>query len=280
MAPKPTKTPKTEKPKSQKPQNWFAKAKPLRNWVEVGPKLECDGSAGEVYLKSSRGKVLTVEACKESCKAAKGCESITYYKSKWCTHWRTPCTKTKWKKKVALSLRMKAEPRSWIEVGTKLECDGSAGEVYLESSRGKVPTLKACMKSCEDAEECKSITYYTSKWCTHWGTPCTKTKWGGSSNKQVVISLSLKVTPRSWVEVGPNLECDGSAGEVFLESSRGKVPHIKACKKSCEYAEKCKSISYFKNGFCTHWSTSCTKTKWTKKVAMSLRLSFGSKKGE
>jgi len=247
-----------------------AKAKSQRSWVEVGSKLECDGSAGEVYMQSSRGKVPTLDACKQSCKDAKGCNSITYYKSKWCTHWGTLCTKTKWKKKAVMSLRMKAEPRTWIEVGSKLVCDGSAGEVYLQSSRGKVPSLEVCMHSCEDAEGCKSISYFNSKWCTHWGTLCTKTKW----NKKVAMSLSMKVTPRSWIEVGSKLVCDGSAGEVHLDSSRGKLRTLEACKQSCEDAKGCESISYFKSGWCSHWSTSCTKTKWKKKVVMSLRWSL------
>ena len=66
-------------------------------------------------------------------------------------------------------------------------CDGNDGEVYLESSRGKVPTLAACKASCESAQGCKSISYFKSGWCTHWGTPCKKTR----RNKKVVISLQL-----------------------------------------------------------------------------------------
>ena len=77
------------------------------------------------------------------------------------------------------------EEGPWIEVGAKLECDGSAGEVYLESSRGKVPSLEECKQSCADAEECKSISYFTTGWCSHWSTLCTKTK----RNKKVVMSL-------------------------------------------------------------------------------------------
>ena len=138
----------------------------------------------------------------------------------------------------------------------------------MESSRGKVPTLRACQQSCADATGCKSITYFKSKWCTHWSTLCTKTKW----NKKAVMSAKVaRGATRTWTELGPNLECDGKAGEVYLESSRGRVPTVQACRQSCEDITGCKSISYFKSGWCTHWSTDCTNTKPNKKVRMSLR---------
>ena len=164
------------------------------------------------------------------------------------------------------------EPRTWIEVGSKLECDTSAGEVYLQSSRGRVPSLEACKKSCEDAKGCKSISYFNSKWCSHFSTLCTTTKW----KKKVAMSVRMKAEPRTWMEVGPKLECDTSAGEVYLQSSRGRVPSLAACKKSCEDAKGCKSISYFNSKWCSHFSTLCTTTKWKKKVAMSLRWSLNS----
>merc|ERR1711907_388968 len=61
-----------------------------------------------------------------------------------------------------------AAKKQWVEVGVKLECDGYDGEVYLESSRGKVPTLAACKASCESAQGCQSISYFKSGWCAHW----------------------------------------------------------------------------------------------------------------
>ena len=77
-------------------------------WIEIGAKLECDGYNGEVYLESSRGKVPTLAECKESCESADGCQSISYFKSGWCSHWSTPCTKTRWNKKVAMSLGLRS----------------------------------------------------------------------------------------------------------------------------------------------------------------------------
>merc|ERR1712151_870508 len=74
--------------------------------------------------------------------------------------------------------------RSWQSVGSKLQCDTGAGEVYLQSSPGKVSGIELCKMSCEDSEECQSITYYKSTWCSHYSTPCTNTK---KSNKGVGV---------------------------------------------------------------------------------------------
>ena len=84
-------------------------------------------------------------------------------------------------------------------------------------------------------------------------------------------TTATTVEPRTWVAIGSKLECDGDAGEISLDSSRGKVPTLEACKQSCEDATGCKSISYYKTKWCSHFSTSCTNTKWSKKAAMSLR---------
>ena len=64
----------------------------------------------------------------------------------------------------------------WLVVGSKTECDVNAGEVYLENSPGKLPSLEECRQSCEDATACQSITYFNSGWCSHFSTPCTNTK--------------------------------------------------------------------------------------------------------
>ena len=162
-----------------------------RTSIEVGPKLECDGSAGEVYMKSSRGKVATLEACEQSCVSTAGCKSFSYFHSGWCSHWGTHCSKTKWNKKVAMSARVASiKPRTWTDIGAGVECDGSAGEVYMKSSRGKVATLEACKQSCADTAGCKSFSYFKSGWCSHWATFCSKTKW----NKKVAMSARSDAT--------------------------------------------------------------------------------------
>merc|ERR1712025_285872 len=100
-------------------------------------------------------------------------------------------------------------------------------------------------------------------------------------NNKAVVSLRFTIasdtapvgTPK-WTEIGARLECNGYAGEVYLESSRGKVPTLSECKESCESAQGCSSISYFKSGWCSHWSTPRKNTRWNKKVVVSLQVTF------
>ena len=69
-----------------------------------------------------------------------------------------------------------------MDVGSKIECDTSAGEKYIENSPGKLPSIEECKKSCDDSFECQSITYFNAGWCSHFSTPCANHK---SNNKAV-----------------------------------------------------------------------------------------------
>ena len=155
-------------------------------------------------METSQGKVPNLEICKASCEIVEGCKSISYFKTGWCSHWSTLCEKTKRNKKVLVSLRTKAEPRTWIEVGAKRECHGYTngigwgGEIYMESSPGKVASLEACKKSCENNRRCKSISYFNTKWCSHWDTPCTETRY----RKKVAMSLRLMLNSEIIVNGG------------------------------------------------------------------------------
>ena len=62
----------------------------------------------------------------------------------------------------------------WVDRFANTAC--GAGEKYLGASSKQVSDEKACKKSCEDAAACKSITFYSSGWCSHFSTGCTKTK--------------------------------------------------------------------------------------------------------
>ena len=83
-----------------------------------------------------------------------------------------------------------------------------------------------------------------------------------------------------WVEIGSNIQCDISAGEKYLKSSPQKVPSIWQCKRSCQASVGCQSITYFQylnNGWCSHFSTPCTKHKKnTKAVSMRLDINAAS----
>ena len=217
--------------------SFFFAASFAEKWVEVGSQLECDGYAGEVYMDSSRGKVQTLDACKKSCEDTASCKSITYFKTKWCTHWSTPCTKTRWKRKVAISLTLDIADKideeknedNWSEIGAELICDHEAGEKYLDSSRGKVQTLEACKQSCDDAKLCKSVSYFKTKWCSHWSTPCTKTQ----VHKKVAMSLSLDITDE--IDLGDIAVLgSGSRGSKSKGSAMSVCTQDNQCK-----SEKC-----------------------------------------
>ena len=85
-----------------------------------------------------------------------------------------------------------------------------------------------------------------------------------------VRTLSTDVK-HSWIEVGSNAACDTSAGEVYLQKSPGKLSNLQQCKQLCEDDADCQSITYFKNGWCSHFSTPCSATtSW--EFATALRL--------
>ena len=67
--------------------------------------------------------------------------------------------------------------------------------------------------------------------------------------------------------------CDTSSGEANSKHSPGKSPSLEACQRSCEAAADCQRITFSNAELCSHFSTSCSKTKWNKK-AVALQLSF------
>merc|ERR1712187_554352 len=167
-----------------------------RTWWEIGSSAACDTKAGEVYLKNSPGKVSSLDRCKRSCEDATACQSITYFKSGWCSHFSTPCTSTKRNNK-AVAHRLSAEssttadprsaptsnaPQRWLQVRTKATCDTKAGEVYMNKSPGKTSSVEECKRLCQSDIGCQRITFFQSGWCRHFSTPCAKIS---SNNKAV-----------------------------------------------------------------------------------------------
>ena len=87
----------------------------------------------------------------------------------------------------------------------------------------------------------------------------------------VIATVTAKPT---WVVVGSNSLCDTDAGEVYRSQSPGKLPSLESCKKSCQDDTGCESIAFFNSGWCSHFSTPCTKTTRRSNV-VSLRLLLG-----
>ena len=80
---------------------------------------------------------------------------------------------------------------------------------------------------------------------------------GVPNQPMFATSTDAKLT---WLEVGSGIACDSSAGEVNLAKSSTRVSNLQQCKKSCADTAGCQSITLFKNGWCSHYSTSCSKT--------------------
>ena len=87
-----------------------------------------------------------------------------------------------------------------------------------------------------------------------------------------VFDLFLKTHPHeletstgskgAWRSVGSHAECDAGAGEVYRAQSSAQRSSLEQCKQSCQDAEPaCQSITYFASGWCSHFSTACSKTK-------------------
>lgn len=75
-----------------------------------------------------------------------------------------------------------------------------------------------------------------------------------------------------WVELGSKVICDVSS-ETYLMGSSAKVENIEQCKQSCVRAKACQSLTYFQKGWCSHFSTACSKTTRNVKATLALRLS-------
>jgi len=90
-------------------------------------------------------------------------------------------------------------------------------------------------------------------------------------------SAMAKVTPaptptgpsKKWIRTETKAICDTSAGEVYIKGSPGKLMTAEQCQKSCEDYTGCKSITFFKSGWCSLFSTECTKTRRAGKVEAS-----------
>jgi len=71
-----------------------------------------------------------------------------------------------------------------------------------------------------------------------------------------------------WGRSSRNAKCKQGAGEVPLRKSSVRTSSLEKCKESCENAPGCQSVTYFKTGFCAHFSTSCTNIKKSRKAVV------------
>ena len=62
-------------------------------------------------------------------------------------------------------------------------------------------------------------------------------------------------TEQTWQQVSDNGVCDTSAGEKYMRNSPGKLPTLKACQTACQDDVECQSITYYKSGWCSFFSS-------------------------
>lgn len=165
----------------------------------------------------------------------------------------------------------------WQQVDSNGQCDEDDGEVYLKTSPRKVASLEKCKKTCEDCDQCKSITFFKSKFCSHFSTECKKIKRRGRAKSMRLVPRSSIRTraPKSvhnWVKVRQGHVCDTKNGEVYLDQSPGRVGSLKQCQTICEQDPDCKSIAFFRSRWCSLYSTPCNKVRRRGKVQASYRL--------
>merc|ERR1712032_1797321 len=129
------------------------------------------------------------------------------------------------------------------------ECDRSQGEFYMNEGSAKL-SYEACKQACLDRPKCQSITYFIHGWCSLFSTQCTKRQ--ACANAQ---SVTLRA------DFFNHQECDTGNGEVLVSQSSSNQPDLASCRKSCDDAPLCKSMTYFKSGWCSHYSKrACSNT--------------------
>ena len=87
---------------------------------------------------------------------------------------------------------------TWSAGSAKSACDEGAGELYLSASSEQVSNEEACKRSCESAAACRSITYYSSGWCSHFSTECKQTK-----QEDTGVSMGLSRAATTGAPAGP-----------------------------------------------------------------------------
>merc|ERR1719247_2517931 len=129
------------------------------------------------------------------------------------------------------------------------ECDRSKGEEYMADGSGE-KSYEECKQACMDRAQCQSITYFANGACSLFKTQCQNRK-----PCKDAVAQTLKA------DFFNKQESDGDNGEIFLSASSSDQADLEACRQSCEDAADCKSTTFFKSGYCSHFSTCCENRK-------------------
>jgi len=175
----------------------------------------------------------------------------------------------------------------WELISSDKGCDfRSSSESYLAGRSRKQPSLSLCQESCEALPNCVSITYYTNGWCSQFSTSCsnlkaepagaeTYRKSGTSSTTATTTTvMTTPTSKKQWELISSDKGCDfrSSSSESYLAGTSRKQPSLSLCQDSCEASANCVSITYYANGFCSQFSTSCSNLKAEPAGAETYRL--------
>merc|ERR1712032_989043 len=95
-------------------------------------------------------------------------------------------------------------------------------------------------------------------------TPTTTTTTTTTTTPKPTTMTAAPTDKYAWGDVLVDAKCDKDAGEVMQKTSSVQASSLEECKTSCEDATGCRSITFFKNGWCAHYSTPCTNIKKSK----------------
>ena len=157
----------------------------------------------------------------------------------------------------------------FIAVETDRECQQKCLETpnCIYATRYKDARRKFPKKNCHIISDCGDIVHYADDTgsfadtyqCRQPTTPKPTTP-KPTTRKPTTPKPTPPKSNNNWVGLGSDVKCDEGSGEVYQGQSSAKVSDIAACKKSCEDASGCKSITFWNSGWCSHFSTECTKT--------------------
>jgi len=113
----------------------------------------------------------------------------------------------------------------------------------------------------------KVIVNVQNPWVTTTAAPTTPkptTTTAAPTTPKPTTTTAAPTDKYTWGHVILAAKCDRNAGEVIQKRSSVQASSLEECKESCEGAVGCRSISFFQNGWCAHYSTPCTNIKKSK----------------
>jgi hypothetical protein len=223
-------------------------------WQLVSYGKKCDADNGEIYLASS-GKQANLAACVDSCaKTTKPCRSVTYFKSSgFCSHFVTHCVKTLHSMGAVSYTIPDGYVAGEVESQNSNQQCNLASEGYLTNSPGIVSHLDFCVDLCAQSSECNSVTLYPDGFCSHFTGKCTQ-----RSSYSGAVAITVKANTRYpfYSLVAYDKECH-LGKEEYMPGSSKYVSTLRKCLESCDAVALCKSVTFYHDKFCSHFSSPC-----------------------